>query len=166
MVYMRDQHSIPLIAQLHPKVRKNFQDFVEECESVFDITIRIISAYRSLEEQEKIYAIGRTVKGENATKALPMGQIVTKAPPGSSYHNWGLAGDIAPLSASGNVNYSYDQSKWANIAQKYNISWGGNWTGSFKDLDHWENKMGHNWRDLLDMYHKGEFIPGTHFVNI
>lgn len=151
---MKDQHSISLIAQLHPKVRKDFQDFIEECESVFNVTIRVVSAIRTMEEQEKIYAQGRTAPGP----------IVTKAPPGSSYHNWGLAVDIAPLLPSGEVDYKYDQGRWVNIASQFNITWGGSWTG-FKDLDHWENKLGHNWRDLLDMYNQKKFIPGTEYVD-
>lgn len=163
---MRDQQSIQKLQELHPKVRPDFQSFIEECENTFDLTIRIVSAFRSLAEQEKIYAIGRTVKGDNPTPQMPMGEIVTKAPPGSSYHLYGLAADIAPMGSNGQPNYNYDQSKWANIAQQYNISWGGNWTGGFKDYDHWENKMGHNWRDLLDLYRQGKFIPGTHFVDI
>lgn len=152
---MRDQQSILLLQQLHPKVRNDFQAFIEESENTFDLTIRIISAGRSMEEQEKLYAQGRTAPGP----------IVTKAPPGSSYHLYGLAMDAAPVSVNGEINYNYDQSKWANIAAQFNISWGGNWTG-FKDMDHWENKLGHNWRDLLDLYNKKDFIPGTSFLNI
>lgn len=152
---MRDAHSIPLIDQLHPKVRADFKAFIEECEEQFNLAIRIISAMRTMEEQEKIYAQGRTAPGA----------IVTKAPPGSSYHNWGLAVDIAPLSVSGEVNYNYDQGKWVGIASQWNITWGGSWAG-FKDLDHWENKMGHNWRDLLDLYNAKKFIENTQFVDI
>lgn len=151
---MRDQHSLALLETLHPKVRSIFQAFIEECENTFDLTIRIISGYRSMEEQQKIYNQGRTTPGP----------IVTKAVPGSSYHNWGLAADIAPLSVSGNVNYNYDQSKWMAIGNKHGLTWGGGWTG-FKDPDHWECKMGHNWRDLLDLYHQKKFIAGTEYVD-
>ena len=152
---MRDAHSIPLIQTLHPKVRDIFQHFIEECENTFDITIRIASAYRSMEEQQKIYNQGRTTPGP----------IVTKAIPGSSYHNWGLACDLLPLSISGELNYNYDQVKWVVIGQKYGLNWGGLWSG-FKDPDHWECKMGHNWRDLLDLYNRKDFLPGTNYVNI
>ena len=151
---MRDQQSAALIQQLHPKVRADFQAFIEECEQQFDLTIRIVSAYRSMEEQEKIYAQGRTAPGE----------VVTKAIPGSSYHQYGLAADIVPLSVSGEPNYNYDQSKWLNIASQWNIAWGGSWSG-FKDRDHWEEKCGHNWRDLLDLYNQKKFIPGTNYVD-
>ena len=152
---MRDAHSLSLIQQLHPKVRTDFQAFIEECESVYNLTIRIVSAYRSMEEQERIYNQGRTTPGV----------IVTKSIPGSSYHNFGLAVDLGPLKDNGEVNYLYDFSLWANIGSQWNITWGGNWTG-FKDLDHWECKMGHNWRDLLDLYNAKKFTPGTQYVDI
>jgi len=152
---MRDAQSIPLIHTLHPKVKGDFQAFIEEIEQQFDLTIRVISAYRSMEEQEAIYAQGRTKPGE----------IVSNAPPGSSYHNWGMAVDIAPLGVSGEINYNYDQSKWQNIASQWNITWGGAWKGSFQDKDHWEEKLA-NWRDLLTLYHQSKFIDGTRYVAI
>ena len=46
---------------------------------------------RSMEEQAALYAKGRTVSGK----------IVTKAKPGESYHNYGLAFDWVPLKQSG-----------------------------------------------------------------
>lgn len=153
---MRDQASISVLEKLHPKVRQDFKDFIEECESVFDVTIRIVQGLRTFAEQQTIYDQGRTKPGS----------IVTKAPPGSSYHNYGLAVDVVPLILGGKaLDWSYDFSKWANIAAQWNIEWGGNWTG-FKDMDHFELKCGHNWRDLLDMYNRGDFIPGTEYINI
>ena len=152
---MRDAHSVEKLNELHPKVREDFRSFIEECEQQFGITIRIVSAMRTMEEQEKIYAQGRTSPGP----------IVTKAIPGSSYHNYGLACDLLPLTTDGKLDYSYQQYKWANIAEQWGITWGGSWTG-FKDPDHWEAKMGHNWRDLLDLYNKKDFIEGTEYVNI
>jgi peptidoglycan L-alanyl-D-glutamate endopeptidase CwlK len=44
-----------------------------------------------MEEQAALYAKGRTVSGK----------IVTKAKPGESYHNYGLAFDWVPLKQSG-----------------------------------------------------------------
>lgn len=154
---MRDQQSIPLIAQLHPEVRKYFQDFIEECESIFNVTIRIVQGLRTFAEQDALYAIGRTKPGT----------IVTRSPAGSSYHNYGLAVDIAPLSADGkNIDWNYDFSRWANIASQWSITWGGNFPGKFKDPDHFEEKCGHNWRELLDLYNSKKFIADTQFVDI
>jgi peptidoglycan L-alanyl-D-glutamate endopeptidase CwlK len=45
---------------------------------------------RTMEEQAALYAKGRTI----------IGKIVTKAKPGESYHNYGLAFDWVPLKQS------------------------------------------------------------------
>ena len=162
---MRDQHSIPLLEQLHPKVRKDFRDFIEECEQVFDITIRIVQGLRTFEQQDALYNIGRTVKGENATPKHPMGDVVTNSPGGSSYHNFGLAVDIVPITGK-KEDWNYNFMKLVNIGSQWNITWGGNFPGSFKDYDHFEAKCGHDWHDLLNMYHNKQFIRGTNYVNI
>lgn len=54
-----------------------------------------ISGLRSWEEQGELYALGRTKPNVDATPEKPMGGIVTKARPGYSYHNYGLALDFA-----------------------------------------------------------------------
>jgi peptidoglycan L-alanyl-D-glutamate endopeptidase CwlK len=51
------------------------------------ITTLIYCGRRTMEEQAALYAKGRTSKGK----------IVTKARPGESYHNYGLAFDWVPL---------------------------------------------------------------------
>ena len=163
---MKDKQSIPLIQQLHPKVRQDFQNGIEDCEKDFGIIFRIVQAARTWQQMVDNYAIGRTVKGEGAGPGHPMGDIITNAPAGASYHFYGLAVDGGPLKANGEVDYDYDQSKFANIFAQYNITWGGNFPGNFKDMDHWENKLGHNWRDLLAKYQAKDFIPGTEYVNI
>lgn len=55
----------------------------------------ITSGFRSLEEQAKLYAIGRT-PAEIAGRVSKQGKggSVTDAPPGTSAHNYGLAVDI------------------------------------------------------------------------
>lgn len=152
---MRDAHSIPLIALLHPKVRASFQAFIEASEEKYNITIRIVQGLRTFAEQDAIYQQGRTTPGK----------IVSNAPAGSSYHNYGLAVDIVPLNGH-TMDWDYDFGKWAPIAAQYKITWGGNFPGTFKDYDHFENKCGLNWRDLLKKRQAKDFIPGTEYVNI
>lgn len=162
---MRDQQSIPLLQQFHPKVRPDFQAFIEECETCFDITLRLMSVYRDMAQQAKIYEVGRTVKGENATPEKPMGDIISDAPPGSSWHNWHLACDLGIVLANGSVSYNFDYSKFANIGQQWNIGWGGNFPGKFKDPDHFEEQCGQTLHGLLELYNERKFIAGTQFVD-
>ncbi len=53
-----------------------------------------------------------------------------------------------------------------SIMEKYGMTWGGNFPEGFHDNPHFENKFGHNWRDLLVLHNTGNFIPGTTYVNI
>jgi hypothetical protein len=55
------------------------------------ITPLIYCGRRTMEEQAALYAKGRTKQP---------GKIVTKAKPGQSYHNYGLAFDWVPLKAA------------------------------------------------------------------
>lgn len=154
---MRDPANIPRINLLHPKVAPLFRQFIEASEEKLDITIYVVSTLRTFQEQREDYAKGRTAPGS----------IVTWSPPGTSYHNYGLAADVCPFkTASHELNWDYDFSKLAAIASEYGITWGGNFPVGKKDPDHFENKMGYNWRELLHKYNAGDFIAGTHYVNL
>lgn len=162
---MRDKHSIGMLQEFHPKVRGDFQAFIEECENVYDITLRLMSVYRDMAAQAKIYAVGRTTKGENATAQKPFGDIISDAKPGSSWHNFRLAADLGIVLANGSISYNFNYMKFANIGQQWGISWGGNFHGSFKDPDHFEEQCGQTLSNLLSLYNAGRFIEGTNFVD-
>lgn len=61
----------------------------------FQLSARIVSGFRSLAEQERLYAKGRTPAEITArVSKRGTGGSVTDAPPGSSSHNYGLAIDV------------------------------------------------------------------------
>lgn len=92
------------------------------------IYLIITEGFRTVEQQDILYAKGRTTAGSIVTNAR-----------GSDYqsqHQWGVAFDIA-IKNTGHtydVNYITDV---ANIAKKYckNLGWGGDWT-AFRDYPH------------------------------
>jgi len=114
---MRDEASIPILNMLHPKFINDLREFIEECEQQFNITIRIVQGLRSFAQQDALYAIGRTVKGNNASPSHPMGDVVTNAPGGESNHNYGLAADLADLEGK-KFNWNFDYGRLFNIAQQ------------------------------------------------
>ena len=97
----------------------------------------IVSAYRSLEVQAKLYAQGRTAPGK----------IVTRAVAGSSPHNFQCAVDCWVMSEDGS-SIDWNNSDFKTIARSHaasvsdKIVWGGNFH-SIIDLPHWELK---SWR--------------------
>ncbi len=154
---MKDKISIERVKGLHPKVIEDFKNFITDAEQGLGIMIRVTQGMRSFKEQQALYNQGR----------ITAGKIVTKAKPGSSYHQYGLAVDLAELINNGSaIDWGYDMGKLVPYADKYGISWGGNWTGGFKDFPHFEKTMEWSVRALLDKYNKKDFIPNTTFVNI
>jgi peptidoglycan L-alanyl-D-glutamate endopeptidase CwlK len=99
-MYMRDKISIDRAKQLHPSVRNEVISLITEVEKGFpaNIAVRIVQGLRTIEEQNVLYAQGRTKPGN----------IVTNAKSGSSYHNYGLAIDFAIL-VDKDGNGTYDE---------------------------------------------------------
>lgn len=154
---MKDNASRAKIGTLHPIFRQRITDFIDDVEQTFDLTVRIVSSLRTMAEQQAIWARGRTMPGK----------IVTWAPPGSSYHNYGLAVDLCPfLEDQSNLDWGYDFSKWRYLATKHELTWGGDFPKGKEDPDHFQYTAGHNWRDLLHKYETKDFIPGTEYVNV
>lgn len=149
---MKDTISIGRLGKLHPKIQPEVQKFIEDAESALFVTIRISQGTRTFEEQQAIYDQGRKTPGK----------IVTWSPPGASYHNYGIAIDVVVVNPDGTINWNFDYHKLLPYMGK--MTWGGVFPKP--DMDHFENKYGLNWRDLLHKYQIKDFIPGTEFVNI
>jgi peptidoglycan L-alanyl-D-glutamate endopeptidase CwlK len=85
------------------------------------ITLQVKQGYRSPEEQERLYAQGRSAPGA----------IVTYARPGRSYHQSGRAIDVVPLK---NGQPDDASPHWGRIGQ-LGKSLGLVWGGDFKRLN-------------------------------
>ena len=154
-----DARSLSNLETLHPKFQPSAIQAWTEAQSAMpsNVQIIVIQGLRSFSESDALYAQGRTAPGP----------IVTKAAAGQSYHNYGLAFDFSMI-----TNGKEDDivgPHWmqvVSIMEKYGMFWGGNFPEGFHDNPHFENRYGHNWRDLLALHNAGNFIPGTTFVNI
>ncbi len=151
---MRDQVSIARIEALHPRVRKVFKDFVEEAEKTLNVTLRVTQGLRTVEEQDALYAQGRTKPGN----------VVTNARGGSSFHNYGLAIDLVEIKA-GSANWNFDYKKLKPIALKYGLEWGGDWK-TIVDKPHFQESLGYKWQDLYKKYVQKDFLKDTKYVRI
>jgi peptidoglycan L-alanyl-D-glutamate endopeptidase CwlK len=108
--------------------------------------IVVTSGLRTMEEQAALYAKGRTAPGS----------IVTNARPGYSYHNYGLAFDIAlvidgKLNWSAKVDVDHDQVSDYEEVGFYGEEIGLEWGGRFKtivDLPHFQYTFGLTLADL------------------
>lgn len=105
---------------LYPDFRRRFINLQIEMENLFH-PIFLTEGFRTAERQRELYSIGR-IKGI----IVKPWQVVTRAKPGQSYHNYGLAADIA---FSSKEPYS-EEHPWkllGQIAPKHGLEWGGNW---------------------------------------
>lgn len=150
---MRDPVTIIRVGLLHPKFIPIITAFINDVETLTGYPWRVVQGFRSFPQQAALYAQGRTTPGP----------IVTYSPAGSSYHNYGLAVDIAPI-INGLIDWKFDYSKLRDLAKKHNLEMGLNFP--HPDYDHFEHKFGFNWRDFLHKYTVKDFIPGTQFINI
>jgi peptidoglycan L-alanyl-D-glutamate endopeptidase CwlK len=131
---LQDIKDAPLPTDLHPAVEENRDKLIERAKER-GIFVVITDDFRSFEEQDKLYAKGRTTEGK----------IVTYAKGGESYHNYGLAIDFAlqlengdviwDMEYDGNNNGTSDWMEVVDIAKNLGFEWGGDWS-QFKDYPH------------------------------
>lgn len=89
----------------------------------------VYCTYRSAEEQDALFASGRTVPGP----------ILTNARGGESSHQKRIAWDAVPTQ-NGKPLWS-DEQKFAvmgEVAEELGIKWAGRWRGKLREMCHFE----------------------------
>ena len=81
------------------------------------ITINVISGLRSFEQQDAIYAQGRTLPGP----------VVSNARAGHSVHNFGLAFDVGVFAGRRYLPDSPAYKAVGALGMELGLEWGGNW---------------------------------------
>lgn len=118
------------LASLHPAIRPLAVALLDRAPYELAIT----SAFRSVDEQDRLYAQGRTAPGP----------IVTSLRGGQSWHQARLAFDVAPIAeATGRPFWPNDPALWTAIGEageSVGLRWGGRWLPP--DLPHFEHRGG------------------------
>ena len=125
------------IKKLDPRIRCHAKNFINRVEIELGYKFRISDGYRDFKHQAGL------------TTAI-------KAPPGKSYHNYGLAIDIVQITNNGKSD-SYKllenpNNKIAKIGKEIGFEWGGHW--KTRDLPHFEMRFGKHWSEYLREYKK------------
>lgn len=117
------------IELLHPKLREKAEQMLRLC-SERSLIIGIAQTFRTVEEQNELYAQGRSKEGSIVTNA--------KGTDYDSMHQWGVAFDIYRDDGKG-AYYNADGffSKAGEIGRSLGLEWGGDWK-EFKDLPHFQ----------------------------
>lgn len=112
---MRDQISINRMQQLNPVMQDKVKAFMEALENK-GLQPRITQGLRTIAEQDALYAQGRTKPGK----------IVTNAKGGTSWHNYGVAIDIAFVNADGSINFNVSD-EIGVLGEAMGFEWGHRW---------------------------------------
>lgn len=133
-----DSRSQRNIDTLHPELRPLATRLIE-LSLEKGITAKVISGLRTYEEQNQLYAQGRTKSGN----------VVTKAKGGYSIHNFGCAFDVGIFSKDGKEYFGESPAyrDVGKIGESLGLEWGGRWEG-FPDEPHFQLTKG---RSLAQM---------------
>lgn len=113
------------IEDLHPAFQPRVREFLERCKAAGHSLI-VTCTLRTFAEQDELYAQGRTKPGKR----------VTNARGGQSWHNYGLAVDVAFL-RGGKVDWNGPWEEIGRIGERLGMTWGGRWQ-RLPDRPHFE----------------------------
>jgi peptidoglycan L-alanyl-D-glutamate endopeptidase CwlK len=141
-----DNITITRLSRIHPKLRDDVTKAIQKANSL-GLDFRITQGLRTIDEQNALYAQGRTKSGP----------IVTNAKGGESFHNYGLAIDFCLLHKDGNISFSItedaNQNKkkdWDEIVQVFlDLGWEHGDRGYF-DNPHVQKVFGLTPKQCLD----------------
>ena len=153
---MRTKRTIENLGSLNKKAAAKFEPFLVAAESAMaakGVAVEVISGLRSWAAQAALYAQGRTKPGRKGGYGTD--NWVTKARPGSSWHNYGLAIDLGLFK-----NGVYlDEKKPAEadklyaeigkLAAAHGIEWAGNWK-TFTESPHFQVTFGKTLAELRE----------------
>lgn len=143
---MLEQHSNREVSGIAEPLRKLAQSFLNDAGSpqspASNMDVRVVQGYRTYEQQNQLYAQGRTTPGPR----------VTNAPGGFSYHNFGLAFDVGLFQRPA-LEYLRDSPVYdalGNVGKLRGLSWGGDWK-SFRDRPHFQWRTNRSLNELRNL---------------
>jgi peptidoglycan L-alanyl-D-glutamate endopeptidase CwlK len=148
---------------LYPPFADQLADF-ESRLAAEKLAFYLFMGLRTFEDQDELYAKGRTKPGK----------IVTNAWGGDSPHNYGLACDFVldAMPEKPGIRWRWDtradfnsdgRSGWMQMgeaAESCGLEWGGRWK-HFPDLPHLQNTYGLTPADIKDIYRAGHGIKAV-----
>jgi peptidoglycan LD-endopeptidase CwlK len=126
-----DSVSEKRLASIYPVLAHKIKQIAAQLEDE-GILIRVTQALRTIEEQDALYAQGRTAPGS----------IVTNCPGGHSYHNFGLAVDCVPSVPGDSYipDWNAEHPTWKRMEElgaALGLTVGAQWR-SFPDAPHFQ----------------------------
>lgn len=125
-----DNISEERLSEVHPELARRVRKLAEKCEAN-GIILRVTQGLRTWDQQDLLYAQGRTTEGK----------IVTNAPGGYSMHQYALSVDVVPADPNFPVftpDWHSMDSRWQQVlllAKTCHLAEGAEWR-TFPDRPH------------------------------
>jgi peptidoglycan LD-endopeptidase CwlK len=122
------------LAAVHPLLADRVRKMAEQL-ATENINIRVVQGYRTWAEQAALYDQGRDENGNVVDKS----KVVTHARAGTSWHNFGLAVDVAPFDG-GIPDWNLEHPAWKRIVtvgESLGLESGSGWR-TFPDWPHFQ----------------------------
>lgn len=117
-----DPHTESRLSELEPTFAADMSRLLDRAYAA-GIDLRVTQGLRSWNMQAALYAGGRETTEQVNARRLAVGLspltpsqniIVTHAPPGHGWHEYGMAGDVAPFD-KGQPNWDESSPEWAQV---------------------------------------------------
>jgi peptidoglycan LD-endopeptidase CwlK len=144
------------IIQLYPPLQSKFTNFLIQARA-HGFEVSIFESLRTMDRQQELYQQGRNESGQ----VIDRSKIVTDAPAGMTFHNYGLACDLVffTLSSDKNKLWSWDSKlpyeKLADLGRSLGFDSGYFWS-KLIDPPHFEMNYGFKEHELLAIYQKSK----------
>jgi peptidoglycan L-alanyl-D-glutamate endopeptidase CwlK len=134
------KRTVENLAGLNAHARERIEELMEQAQPILaaaGVRLEVISGLRSWQQQAALYARGRTQPGRK----------VTNAPPGSSWHNYGLAVDFGIFRGATYLDEAEPRTtdrlyrEIAVVARNLGIEWAGDWR-TFQETPHFQYRPG------------------------
>lgn len=141
------------INKLHPsfkaKIEALLNDIAAECNSdegaLAGLEFVVLETLRPFARSDELYRQGRALQAGKWV-VVDRSKVVTNAPGGSSFHNYGRALDGALKYKGKPFSWGFDRDerimrgmrRISELAKRHGIAWGGNFK-TLVDLPHWQD---------------------------
>lgn len=136
-VQKADPKNILVSGQLHPSFRGKLERLIERA-SAEGLMLHVHEGYRSHEAQAKIPASN------------------TRAKPGFSLHNYGLAADLTFRDEKGRPSWDerHDWKRLGELGKDLGLTWGGDWK-RLLDRPHFQHVPNDRLSEIRQLYQEG-----------
>lgn len=126
------------LSTVHPELARRWRLVAADMLKMYGETLIIAEAFRSPAQQLNFWKIGRKQLANGAWIIVDAKAVVTRAPPGSSWHEFGLAldscfaGPDAWLEHSRKHDFDRLWDAYGKQVEAHGLRWGADWDGDGK----------------------------------